>query len=171
MEACNYGISNDRIIRDVLIISCNSNSARDKIIQKGEGITLNEVIEIIQTEESTNSTIQQFQEIQKQAVIQQINYASYERNKRCRKPNNSTSSKQNSSSTGSKKQCFRCGEPYSKKHQEECRAKNAKCDACDKIGHFKKCCKKLGNFPNDNPNQQNQSSSTGRMKMLHQQFH
>ena len=82
MEACNYGISNDRIIRDVLIISCNSNSARDKIIQKGEGITLNEVIEIIQTEESTNSTIQQFQEIQKQAVIQQINYASYERNKR-----------------------------------------------------------------------------------------
>ena len=36
---------------------------------------------------------------------------------------------------------------------------------CDKIGHFKKCCKKLGNFPTDNSNRQNQSSSTdsGRM--------
>ena len=38
--------STDRIIRDVLIISCNSNHARDKIIRQGETATLNQVIEI-----------------------------------------------------------------------------------------------------------------------------
>ena len=33
------------------------------------------------------------------------------------------------------------------------------------IGHFKKCCKKLGNFPKDNSNQQNQSSAIGSGRM------
>ena len=102
-----------------------------------------------------------FQEIQNKPV-QQINYVSYNsRSKKSRKPSN----KQNSSSTGSKRQCFQCGEPYNRKHQEECRAKNAKCDGCGIIGHFKKCCKKSGNFPKDNSNQQNQSSSTGTRGM------
>ena len=48
--------STDRIIRDVLIVGCNSNHARDKIIQPGEAVTLNLVIEILQTEESAYST-------------------------------------------------------------------------------------------------------------------
>ena len=32
VEACNYGDSSDRIIRDVLIIGCESDRAKDKII-------------------------------------------------------------------------------------------------------------------------------------------
>ena len=42
VEACNYGDSTDRIIRDVLIIGCESDRAKDKIIRRGETITLNE---------------------------------------------------------------------------------------------------------------------------------
>ena len=58
-----------------------------------------------------------------------------------------------------------CGELYNRKHLEECRAKNAKCDGCGITGHFQKYCKKSGNFPKDISNRQNQSSSTdpGRM--------
>ena len=165
VNVCKYPEnSTDRIIRDVLITGCNSHSARDKIIWQGEAITLNQVIEILQTEDSANSTMRHFQETQnaQNSSTKNINYVSYERNK---KSSHSTSNKQNSSSstgsTGSKRQCFWCGEPYSKKHQEECRAKNAKCDGCGITGHFKKCCKKSGNFPKDNSNRQNQSSSTG----------
>ena len=44
-------------------------------------------------------------------------------------------------------------------------SQNAKCDECGRIGHFKKCCKKLGNFPNNNSNRQNLSSSTGADRM------
>ena len=157
----------DRIIRDVLIIGCNSNSARDKIIRQGEAVTLNQVIEILQTEESTRSTMQQIQEFQGKPV-QPVNYVSYDsRSKKSKKPSN----EQNSSSSNStgptsprKRKCFRCGEPYSRKHLQECRAQNIICDGCGIKGHFKKCCKKTGNFPKDNSNRENQSHSTGNMR-------
>ena len=153
--------STDRIIRDVLIVGCNSNHARDKIIRQGEAVTLNQVIEILQTEESTHSTMQQIQDYQKKP-IQQIHYQAYDsRSKKSKNP----SKEQNSSSspTGSKKKCFRCGEPFSKQHMKECRAQNVTCNGCCIKGHLKKCCKKSGNFPTDS-NRQNQSS-TGSTKM------
>ena len=164
VEACNYGDSTDRIIRDVLIIGCESSNAKDKIIRRGETITLNEVIEILQTEASTNSTLRQFQEIQNKSV-QSVNYVSYDsRSKKSKKPSN----EQNSSSTGptdpKNRKCFRCGEPFSRKHLKECRAQNVTCDGCGIKGHYKKCCKKTGTFPRDNSNRENQSSSTGNMR-------
>ena len=160
----------DRIIRDVLIIGCNSNSARDKIIRQGEAITLNQVIEILQTEESTRSTMQQIQEFQGKPV-QSVNYVSYDsRSKKSKKPSNEQNSS-SSNSTGStgptspkKRKCFRCGEPFSRKHLQECRAQNGTCNNCGIKGHLQKCCKKSGNFPKDNSNRENQSSSTGNMR-------
>ena len=56
-------------------------------------------------------------------------------------------------------------ESYSRKHKSQCKAKNARCEKCQMIGHFKRCCKKLGNFPKDHSNRQNQSSSTGSGRM------
>ena len=167
VEACNYGDSTDRIIRNVLIIGCESSNAKDKIIRRGETITLNEVIEILQTEASTNSTLRQFQEIQNKPV-QAVNYVSYDsRSKKSKKPSN----EQNSSSSNStgptdpkKRKCFRCGESFSRKHLQECRAQNVTCDGCGIKGHYKKCCKKTGIFPRDNSNRENQSSSTGNMR-------
>ena len=161
VEACNYGDSSDRIIRDVLIIGCESDRAKDKIIRRGETITLNETIEILQTEASANSTLRQFQEIQKKPIAS-IHYQAYNsRSKKSKNPSN----EQNSSSTESKRQCFRCGEPFSKKHMKECRAQNVTCNGCGIKGHLKKCCKKSGNFPKDNSNRQNQSPSTGTGRM------
>ena len=158
--------STDRIIRDVLIVGCNSNHARDKIIRQGEAVTLNQVIEILQTEESTHSTMQQIQGYDKKSTGS-IYYQAYNsRSKKSKNPSN----KQNSSSsptgsTGSKKKCFRCGEPFSRQHMKECRAQDVICNGCGIKGHLKKCCKKSGNFPKDNSNRQNQSPSTGPGKM------
>ena len=169
VEACNYGDSTDRIIRDVLIIGCESDRAKDKIIRRGETITLNETIEILQTEASTNSTLRQFQEIQSndKKSTGSIYYQSYDsRSKKSKAPSN----EQNSSSfptgsTGSKRICFRCGESFSRQHMKECRAQNVTCNGCGIKGHLKKCCKKSGNFPKDNSNRQNQSPSTGSGRM------
>ena len=157
--------STDRIIRDVLIVGCDSNHARDKIIRQGEAVTLNEVIEILQTEESTHSTMQQIQGYDKKSTGS-IYYQTYDsRSKKSKNPSN----EQNSSSshtgfTGSKKKCFRCGETFSRQHMKECRAQDIICNGCGIKGHLKKCCKKSGNFPKDS-NLQNQSSSTGPGKM------
>ena len=154
--------STDRIIRDVLIVGCNSNHARDKIIRQGEAVTLNQVIEILQTEESTHSTMQQIQGYDKKSTGS-IYYQAYDsRSKKSKNPSNKQNS---SSSTGSKKKCFRCGEPFSRQHMKECRAQDVICNGCGIKGHLKKCCKKSGNFPKDNSNRQNQSPSTGPGKM------
>ena len=156
--------STDRIIRDVLIVGCNSNHARDKIIRQGEAVTLNEVIEILQTEESTHSTMQQIQSYDKKSTGS-IYYQTYDsRSKKSKNP----SSEQNSSSsspTGSKKKCFRCGENFSRQHMKECRAQDITCNGCGIKGHLQKCCKKSGNFPKNSNRQNNQSSSTGPGRM------
>ena len=150
VEACNYGDSTDRIIRDVLIIGCESDRAKDNIIRRGETITLNETIEVLQTEASTNSTLRQFQEIQKKPTAS-IYYQSYDsRSKKSKAPSNEQNS--SSSPTGSKRKCFRCGEPFSRQHMKECRAQNVICNGCGIKGHLKKCCKKSGNFPKDSSN-------------------
>ena len=158
--------STDRIIRDVLIVGCNSNHARDKIIQQGEAVTLNQVIEILQTEESTHSTMQQIQGYDKKPTGS-IYYQAYDsRSKKSKNPSNEqNSSSSPTGSTGSKKKCFRCGEPFSRQHMKECRAQDIICNGCGIKGHLKKCCKKSGNFPKDNSNRQNQSPSTGPGKM------
>ena len=156
--------STDRIFRDVLIVGCNSNHARDKIIRQGEAVNLNQVIEILQTEESTHSTMQQIQDYQKKPTAS-INYQAYNsRSKKSKNPSNKQNSSSSTGSTESKRKCFQCGEPYSRKHLEECRAKNVTCNGCGIKGHLKKCCKKSGNFPKDS-NRQNQSSSTGPGRM------
>ena len=157
--------STDRIIRDVLIVGCNSNHARDKIIRQGEAITLNQVIEILQAEESAYSTMWQIQDYEKKPTAS-IHYQSYDsRSKKSKTPSNEQNSSSFTGSTESKRQCFRCGEPFSKKHMKECRAQNVTCNGCGIKGHLKKCCKKSGNFPKDSSNRQKQSSSTdpGRM--------
>ena len=155
--------STDRIIRDVLIVGCNSNHARDENIRQGEAITLNQVIETLQAEESAYSTMRQIQDYEKRPTAS-IHYQSYDsRSKKSKTPSNEQNSSSSSGSTESKRKCFRCGAPYSRKHLEECRAKEVTCNGCGIKGHLKKCCKKSGNFPKDS-NRQNQSS-TGSTKM------
>ena len=155
--------STDRIIRDVLIVGCNSNHARDKIIRQGEAVTLNEVIEILQTEESTHFTMQQIQSYDKKSTGS-IYYQTYDsRSKKSKNPSNEQNS--SSSPTGSKKKCFRCGENFSRQHMKECRAQDITCNGCGIKGHLQKCCKKSGNFPKNSNRQNIQSSSTGPGKM------
>ena len=91
--------SKDRIIRDVLIIGCSSDKAKDKIVLQGEAVTLNQVIKILQTEDATIETLQGLRNPEQ---VQQIHYVSYEKKKKSSRKFNdtsSTSSKQNSSST------------------------------------------------------------------------
>ena len=123
------------------------------------------MIEILQTEESTHSTMQQIQDYQKRPTAS-IHYQAYDsRSKKSKNPSNEQNSSSSTGSTESKRQCFRCGEPFSKKHMKECRAQNVTCNGCGIKGHLKKCCKKSGNFPKDSSNRQNQSSSTGPGRM------
>ena len=124
------------------------------------------MIEILQAEESAYSTMRQIQDYERRPTAS-IHYQAYDsRSKKSKTPSNEqNSSSSPTGSTESKRKCFRCGAPYSRKHLEECRAKDVTCNGCDIKGHLKKCCKKSGNFPKDNSNRQNQSPSTGPGRM------
>ena len=76
VESCDYGDTNERIISDVLIIGYNSDKAKDKIVRQGEKIKLQEVIEILQLEDSTRQTLSEMN-----STVQKIHYASYDKKK------------------------------------------------------------------------------------------
>ena len=169
VESCDYGDSSERIIRDVLIIGCNSDKAKDKIVRQGEKIKLQDVIEILQLEDSTRQTLSEMT-----STTQKIHYASYEKKKGTGKkqksqPNSnvssSSSSGQKQDSTGSQKQCYRCKKNYTKGHEKVCKVLNAKCNACGIEGHFKVACKKSGNFPQKSSSKFQKPGSTGRMNI------
>ena len=169
VESCDYGDSSERIIRDVLIIGCNSDKAKDKIVRQGEKIKLQDVIEILQLEDSTRQTLSEMT-----STMQKIHYASYEKKKGTGKKqkfqfnsnvSSSSSSGQKQDSTGSQKLCYRCKKPYTKGHEKVCKALNAKCNACGIEGHFEAACKKSGNFPNKPSSKFQKPGSTGRMNI------
>ena len=130
----------DRLVRDILLNGCNSQKAKSRIMKEGPDILLPAVINILQEEKQAT-----------QFEPKQVNYIKYDAKKgkkgkktHGRKPMEASTS---SSSSNSKKQCYRCGDPYTKEHMEHCKAKNATCRSCNKVGHYAKCCKKSGNFP------------------------
>ena len=147
---------------------CNSDKAKDKIVRQGEKIKLQDVIEILQLEDSTRQTLTEMT-----STTQKIHYASYEKKKGTGKkqkfqsnsnPSSSSSSGQKQDSTGSQKLCYRCSKNYTKGHEKVCKALNAKCNACGVEGHFEVACKKSGNFPKKSSKFQ-KPGSTGRMNI------
>ena len=169
VESCDYGDSSERIIRDVLIIGCNSDKAKDKIVRQGEKIKLQDVIEILQLEDSTRQTLSDMT-----STTQKIHYASYEKKKGTGKKqkfqsnsnmSSSSSSGQKQDSTSSQKLCYRCKKSYTKGHEKVCKALNAKCNACGIEGHFEVACKKSGNFPKKSSSKFQKPGSTGRMNI------
>ena len=167
VESCDYGDSSEIIIRDVLIIGCNSDKAKDKIVRQGEKIKLQDVIEILHLEDSTRQTLTEMT-----STTQKIHYASYEKGtgKKQKFQSNSnvsssSSSGQKQDSTGSQRVCFRCKKNYTKGHEKVCKALKAKCNACGIEGHFEIACKKSGNFPQKSSSKFQKPGSTGRMNI------
>ena len=155
----------------MLIIGCNSDKAKDKIVRQGEKVKLQEVIEILQLEDSTRQTLTEMT-----STTQKIHYASYEKKKSKgtgkkqkfqSNPNTSTSSSsgQKQDSTGSQKLCYRCKKPFTKGHEKVCKAQHAKCNACGIEGHYEIACKKSGNFPQKSTSKFQKPGSTGRMNI------
>ena len=169
VESCDYGDSSEIIIRDEFIIGCNSDKAKDKIVRQGEKIKLQDVIEILQLEDSTRQTLTEMT-----STTQKIHYASYEKKKGTGKKqkfqsnsnsSSSSSSGQKQDSTGYQKLCYRCSKNYTKGHEKVCKALNAKCNACGVEGHFEVACKKSGNFPKKSSSKFQKPGSTGRMNI------
>ena len=147
VESCNYGDSKERIIRDILFVGCSSQNAKDSIVRKGEDVKLQEVLNILQMEESTRRTLQMVNSEYPTTTPSQVHYASYENNKKSKKKHHSTKQNADSNNSKSSKSCYRCGKPYFQGHDAECKAVGATCNECFKTGHFQIVCGSLGRLP------------------------
>ena len=124
VELCHYdATSKDRIIRDVLIVGCNSTQAKDKIIRKGEDSTLKNVLDILQTEDAVTRTIQNLSSNNPSTAS--IHYARYDKRKKSGTKN--SNSALNSTNEKGERKCFRCGYTFEKEHLKSCPAKDAEC--------------------------------------------
>ena len=45
------------------------------------------------------------------------------------------------------KHCYQCNEILTKNHQQNCLGINSLCTHCNRVGHLKRCCGRLGYFP------------------------
>ena len=112
--------------------------------KEGSAVSLKEVLEVLQTEESTTKTLSTIG-----ADMQKIHYARYDKKK-----SGSNGGKQKSGQPSTFKKpdskpvdgsmCYRCGKTFTKEHDKVCKAKTAKCDSCQMVGHYSKCCIKTG---------------------------
>ena len=149
VELCEYEEEfKDRVIRDVLIIGCNSTPACDKIVRKGSKITLDQVIDLLQFEDHFSETVQAYNS--HSTGSKDLHYLKYDTKKKAKsKPPKHTEGNPQPKSTpaNSGRTCYRCKAPYTRGHEKICKALKAKCGYCQEIGHYEKCCRKAGNFP------------------------
>ena len=102
------------------------------------------MLKILQTEESTMKTLSTIR-----ADMQKIHYARYNKKK-----SGSKGGKQKSGQPSTFKKpdskpvdgpmCYRCGKTFIKEHDKVCKAKTTKCDSCQMVRHYSKCCIKTG---------------------------
>lgn len=129
---CEFGErdATDERIRDQIIDQCVQHNLRRKLLEKGRGLTLEQVRGI--TREMEGSEKQAMSNAGKSQV------QSTDVNK-IFTPKNKHFDKRNSSNSNSN--CFSCGYEGHLRNDPKCPARGKKCRRCKQTGHFEKMCK------------------------------
>ena len=130
-EHCDFTDTEEQI-RDRVVIEIGDRRVSEKL-QLTPDLTLNKAIEIARQSELIK--VQLDDQGAKQGVFPSVDSAAYGRP---RKPYRNKQWK-GSATTSNDSHCTRCGkEPH---NFDKCPAKGKRCRKCNKMGHFKNCCK------------------------------
>ena len=132
---CNF-TDEKEMIRDRIVFGTNSNKIREKLIEKGEALTLPMAIQICQNFEYAKEQMKLMAKEEVHAVKQ-----SKQRKKKTKQSGatgQSHSDRAEEQSKQNRQTCSRCG--YLHEHKQ-CPAKGQKCKKCGKLDHFKKMCR------------------------------
>ena len=121
------------MIRDRIVCGVQSALARERLLEKGAALTLVDAINITRTYETTQSNLAAMAGPPPVKIKQEVDAVSSSRQGKGARP---------SSGPSNSKKCYRCGDPYTAKHQDVCKAKNAECGNCHRVGHYAKVCRK-----------------------------
>ena len=152
-EAGYEGDARDQVLRDTIISGLTSDKIRAKIVKEGHKVKLNQVMEIVRLEVSTQQHLERMQET---AKVNYIQYGKFTKSKKGKKSTQSGASSHRgnrghgmtSKPSGKGKKfpfpqdtCYRCEKGRHQKVQD-CKAMDAMCRGCGKKGHFEKVCLK-----------------------------
>ena len=131
---CKFENMNDEFIRDQLIEKTNSERIRERLLTE-PSLTLQSALVIARQLESA---VRDARSLDSRSSVCAVGYSkSKHSHKNTRKKNFSKQAHGESQALV----CYRCGLKGHKANDVNCKAKNAKCSACQKEGHFARVCK------------------------------
>ena len=129
VKDCGYA-DPDEMVRDRIVIGCNSKKVREKLIQEGSELSLEKAVEIALTLEMSQTQLKTMEEEDSKIHAVKVNQARRQSEKL---------DKRKHGRPGVEQECGMCGYIHSSK--AECPAKGKKCLICAKLNHFAKVCK------------------------------
>ena len=116
------------MVRDRVVIGCRSQKSREKLIQEGSGLTLEQAVDIARTQEISTAQLQTMAGEDPKVQAVETSYTKWEdRSRRSRRDKERKST-----------ECTRCGSTHGK--SSVCPALGRKCGKCNKPNHFAKVC-------------------------------
>ncbi|KAK3092068.1 hypothetical protein FSP39_024885 [Pinctada imbricata] len=137
-ETCDFGDEDavNEQIRDQVIEKCVSHHLRRKLLEKGRGLTLDQLKQTARAIEESDRQAKAMEGVS----INEVNKLNFGRkNDRRRKPGQGSVSKPSANSNIT---CFNCGNKGHKAKHSSCPAIGRSCNYCKIEGHFELCCKK-----------------------------
>ncbi|PIK53282.1 hypothetical protein BSL78_09810 [Apostichopus japonicus] len=154
-STCNFGTFLDEMLRDQLVEKTNSTRIRERLLLETD-LKLSKAIETARrVEQAVRDSRSISGKMPEEATCANVKFT---KGKNSDRPNhrsgdarnsqsqftksrgNSSFTNQNTPDNRGRQCCYRCGSKQHLAKSHLCRAKNAKCDACGKTGHFARIC-------------------------------
>ncbi|PIK55537.1 hypothetical protein BSL78_07542 [Apostichopus japonicus] len=152
---CNFGTFLDEMLRDQLVEKTNSTRIRERLLLETD-LKLPKAIETArQVEQAVRDSRSISGKMPEEATCANVKFTRGKNSDRSnhrsgdarnsqsqftKSRGNSSFTNQNTPDNRGRQCCYRCGSKQHLAKSHLCRAKNAKCDACGKTGHFARVC-------------------------------
>ena len=124
----------DKMVRDRVVIRCCSQKVREKLIQEGSKLTLEQAIDIARTLELSHAQLQTMAGEDRSVEVHGLNTRQDE------SKSNRNPKKKQGQWESERNECPRCGFKNHDK-REQCPAHGKKCAKCFKLHHYARVCK------------------------------
>lgn len=137
-STCDFGPTCDCMLRDQIVEGTNVPHLRERLLLEGSSLTLARTLALARQFEQTQREAKEFAK-ESDPSVQRVTKTGGTRPSR-KRPGSQRKQKSSTTST----HCYRCGSETHLANSLSCKARNQRCLACNKIGHFRSVCRSAG---------------------------